>query len=242
MSLASSEPVAKAFDVDLQELRRVVAEMGGRVERQLHSAISALVRRDCEMERRVVLADLTLDALQREIEEKVISSIATRQPMAIDLREAIGVLRIANDLECVGDLAKNIAERVAVLDDEDIPRQVRRGMSHVMDIAIGLLTEVLDAFVDADNAKAAAVRSRGAEVDMMYTSLFREILTHMMEDSGIVAAGIHLLFCARNIEGIGDRVTNIAGSVYSMTEGHAPVDRMKADMTSAFRSNTYHPH
>jgi len=213
MSLATSEHTVTAFDADLRELTRMTAEMGGRVEQQLHSAIGALIRRDCEMGRRVVLADLTLDALQQEIEEKAIATIAMRQPMAGDLREVVGVLRIANDLERIGDLAKNIAKRVAVLDGEDIPRQTRRGMSHIMGIAIGLLAEVLDAFVDADSTKAAAVRSRDAEIDVMYTSLFREILTSMMEDSGIVTAGVHLLFCAKNIECIGDHVTDIAESV-----------------------------
>jgi phosphate transport system protein len=221
MSLATSEHTVKAFDADLRELTRMTAEMGGRVEQQLHSAISALIRRDCEMGRRVVLADLTLDALQQEIEEKAIATIAMRQPMAGDLREVVGVLRIANDLERIGDLAKNIAKRVAVLDGEDIPRQTRRGMSHIMGIAIGLLAEVLDAFVDADSTKAAAVRSRDAEIDVMYTSLFREILASMMEDSGIVTAGVHLLFCAKNIECIGYHVTDIAESVCYITRTEA---------------------
>ena len=243
MSLATSEHTTKAFDVDLQDLKRMVAEMGGRVERQLHSAISALVRNDCEMGQRVVLADITLDALQQEIEEKAIATIATRQPMAVDLREAVGVLRIANDLERIGDLAKNIAKRAAVLNGEEIPRQARRGLIHIMDIAIGLLADVLDAFVSSDSVKAAAVRSRDEEIDMMYTSLFRELLTYMMEDSGTVTAGVHLLFCAKNIERAGDHVTNIAESVYYMVEGHAfAEERKKADMTSGFRADAPYPH
>jgi phosphate transport system protein len=243
MSLATSDHTTKAFDVDLQELKRLIAEMGGRVERQLHSAISALIRRDCEMGQRVVLTDAMLDALQQEIEEKAITTIATRQPMAVDLREVVAVLRIANDLERIGDLAKNIAKRVAVLDQEEIPRQARRGLAHMMDIAIGLLTDVLDAFVSADSAKAAAIRSRDEEIDMMYTSLFRELLTYMMEDSGIVAAGVHLLFCAKNIERAGDHVTNIAESVYYMVEGHTfAEERRKADTTSVYRAEAHHPH
>src|SRR5262249_47436987 len=115
MSLVSTEHTTKAFDVDLQDLKRMVAEMGGRVESQLHSAIDALIQHDCDKSQKVVLADMTLDALQQEIEEKAIATIATRQPMAVDLREVVGVLRIANDLERIGDLAKNIARRVSAL-------------------------------------------------------------------------------------------------------------------------------
>jgi phosphate transport system protein len=243
MSLATSEHTTKAFDVDLQDLKRMVAEMGGRVERQLHGAIDALVQHDCDKGQRVVLADLTLDALQQEIEDKAIATIATRQPMAVDLREVVAVLRIANDLERIGDLAKNIAKRVSVLSNGDLPRQARRGLTHIMGLAIGLLTEALDSFVSADSAKAAAVRARDEEIDLMYTSLFRELLTYMMEDSGTVAAGVHLLFCAKNIERVGDHVTNVAESVYYMVEGRAFADeRKKADMTSMFMAPAYPPH
>jgi len=243
MSLASTEHTTKAFDVDLQDLKRMVAEMGGRVERQLHGAIDALIRHDCDKGQRVVLADTMLDALQQEIEEKSIVTIATRQPMAVDLREVVGVLRIANDLERIGDLAKNIAKRVSVLDNEDLPRQARRGLSHIMGLAISLLTEALDSFVSGDSTKAAAVRNRDEEIDLMYNSLFRELLTYMMEDSGTVASGVHLLFCAKNIERVGDHVTNIAESVYYMVEGHAFAgERKKADMTSMFGTAVYPSH
>jgi phosphate transport system protein len=237
MSLATTEHTTKAFDVDLQDLKRMISEMGGRVERQLHGAIDALVQHDCDKGQRVVLADTTLDALQQEIEQRAIATIATRQPMAVDLREVVGVLRIANDLERIGDLAKNIAKRVSVLNNGDLPRQARRGLSHIMGLAIGLLAEALDSFVSADAAKAAMVRTRDEEIDLMYNSLFRELLTYMMEDSGTVTAGVHLLFCAKNIERVGDHVTNIAESVYYMVEGHTFADeRKKADTTSLFRA------
>jgi phosphate transport system protein len=238
MSLAANEHTTKAFDVDLQDLKRMVSEMGGRVEQQLHGAIDALIRHDCDKGQSVVLADTTLDALQQEIEEKAIATIATRQPMAVDLREVVGMLRIANDLERIGDLAKNIAKRVSALSSSDLPRQARGGLTHIMSLAIGLLTEALDSFVAADSAKAAAVRTRDEEIDLMYTSLFRELLTYMMEDSGTVTSGVHLLFCAKNIERIGDHVTNIAEAVYYMVEGRPFGDeRKKADTTSAFRAS-----
>jgi phosphate transport system protein len=237
MSLFSSEHTMRAFDFDLQELKRMIAEMGGRVERQLHGAIDALIQHDCDKGARVVLADTVLDALQQDIEQKAIATIATRQPMAVDLREVIGVLRIANDLERIGDLAKNIAKRVSSLSNDDLPRQARRGLSHIMGLAIGLLTDALDSFAGGDSDKAASVRSRDEEIDLMYTSLFRELLTYMMEDSGTVTSGVHLMFCAKNIERVGDHVTNIAESVYYMVEGRMLTDeRRKADTTSMMRA------
>src|SRR5882757_8644895 len=122
MSLATTEHTTKAFDADLQDLKRMVSEMGGRVELQLHGAIEALIKHDCDKGQRVVLADLILDLSQQEIEEKAIATIAIRQPMAVDLREVIAGLRIANDLERIGDLAKNIAKRVSALHGDDLPR------------------------------------------------------------------------------------------------------------------------
>jgi phosphate transport system protein len=242
MSLITTEHTTKAFDVDLQDLKRMIAEMGGRVEQQLHGAIDALVRQDSEKGQKVVLADTTLDALQQEIEQKAVATIATRQPMAVDLREVVGVLRIANDLERIGDLAKNIAKRVSIINNNDLPRQARRGLTHMMGLAIELLAEAIDSFVGADSVKAATVRGRDQEIDLMYTSLFRELLTYMMEDSGTVTPGVHLLFCAKNIERAGDHVTNIAESVYYMVEGHPFTDeRQKADTTSVFRT-TYPSH
>ncbi len=235
MSLETNEHTTKAFDVDLQELTRMVAAMGGGVDRQLRGAIEALIRHDCDKGQRVVLADVMLDALQRDIELKAIATIATRQPMAVDLREVVAILRIVNELERIGDLAKNIAKRVPMLSNGDLPRQAGGGLNHMMGLAIDLLTEALDSFVSSDSAKATAVRHRDEEIDLMYTSLFRELLTYMMEDSGTVTAGVHLLFCAKNIERIGDHVTNIAEAVYYMVEGHAFADeRKKADTTSMF--------
>lgn len=236
MPLATTEHTIKAFDVDLQDLKRMVAEMGGRVERQLHSAIDALIQHDCDKGRKVVLADGALDALQQEIETKAIATIATRQPMAVDLREVVGVLRIANDLERIGDLAKSIAKRVAALNSDDLPRRASRGLTRMMGLAIGLLTEALDSFASSDGVKAALVRNRDEQIDLMHTSLFRELLTYMMEDPGTVTAGVHLLFCAKSIERVGDHVTNIAETVFYMVEGQAfTEERKKADMTSTFR-------
>ena len=236
MSLVATEHTTKAFDFDLQELKCMVAEMGGHVEKQLLAAIDSLVKNDKEQSQKVVLGDAMLDGFQHNIENKAITTIATRQPMAIDLREVVAVLRIASDLERIGDLAKNIAKRVSALGHDDVPRQARRGLTHIMSLAVGLLTDALDSFASGDSNKAASVWNGDNDIDLMYTSLFRELLTYMMEDPGTVAPGVHLVFCAKNIERVGDHATNIAESVYYMVEGRTlSDDRPKADSTSLMR-------
>jgi phosphate transport system protein len=234
MSIGVTEHTTKAFDVDLQELTRMIAEMGGFAEKLVVDSVDALSRRDRAHGQRVVDADALLDAQQREIEQKAIATIATRQPMAVDLREIVGVLRIANDLERIGDLAKNIGKRVLALNGEITPRRALRGVLHMTNLAVSLLRDVLDSYAERDSRKAMDVWKRDEEIDSMYTSLFRELLTYMMEDPGTVAFGIHLLFCAKNIERMGDHATNIAESVYYIVEGHVFADeRPKADSTSA---------
>ncbi len=233
MAIAITDHTTKAFDADLLELTRMIAEMGGLAERQLIEAVDALVKGDRAHGERVVLADSLLDARQRDVELKAIATIATRQPMAIDLREIVGILRIANELERIGDLAKNIGKRVDGLNGELMPRKALRGVAHMTELALHLLRDALDSFAEKDGTKAIDVRNRDEEIDAMYTSLFRELLTYMMEDPGTVAFGIHLLFCAKNIERMGDHATNIAEAVYYMVEGHAFAnERPKADATS----------
>lgn len=229
----ATEHTVKAFDADLQILNRMIAEMGGHAERQIVQAVDALIKRDRERARRVVIGDAEIDAQQREIEQKAVATIATRQPMAVDLREIIGILRIANELERIGDLAKNIGKRVVVLNGESMPRRVLRGVVHMTTLAAHLLKDVLDGYAERDARKAMQVWNRDEEIDSLYTSLFRELLTHMIEDPGIVASGIHLLFCAKNIERMGDHATNIAETVHFMIKGHPIADqRPKGDTTS----------
>src|SRR5262247_743941 len=136
----------KAFDTDLQDLSRMVAEMGGLAEKQVADSVDALAKRDTALAQRVSMADANIDALQREIEERAVLIIARRQPMAVDLREVVGALRLANDLERIGDLAKNIAKRVAALDDDFQSQQVMRGVEHMTDLVLAQLKEVLDSF------------------------------------------------------------------------------------------------
>ena len=231
--MTMSEHTIKAFDADLQDLTRIVVEMGGLTERQIVNALEALDKRDLALAQRVVADDIKVDALQREIEEKAILTIARRQPMAVDLREIVGALRLSNDLERIGDLAKNIAKRVGALEGDFEPQQVMRGVEHMTDLVLAQIKEVLDSFTHRDAAKALAVWRGDEEVDAVNNSLFRELLTYMMEDPRNISYCIHLLFCAKNIERMGDHATNIAETVYYMVEGHPIADeRPKGDTTA----------
>ena len=224
---------AKAFDVDLQEITRKVAEMGGLAERQITDAVEALVGRDLEKGEQVIAMDPQIDALQREIEEKAILTIARRQPMAVDLREVVGAMRVCNDLERIGDHAKHIGKRVVALDGDFYPQKLIRGVEHMAELVSAQLKQVLDSYASRDLATALAVWKGDEEVDSMCTSLFRELFTYMMEDPRNITFCMHLMFCAKDIERMGDHATNIAETVYYMVEGRPITDpRPKGDTTS----------
>ena len=223
----------KAFDTDLQELMRMVAQMGGLAERQIADAIRALMVRDIDLAEHVIATDPTIDAMQHEIEEKAVLTIARRQPMAVDLREIVGAMRVCNDLERVGDHAKHIAKRVVALDLDLHPQKLIRGVERMGAMVSGLLKQVLDAYASHDLAAALVVWNGDEEVDAVCTALFRELLTYMMEDPRNITFCMHLLFCAKDLERIGDHATNIAETVYYMIEGRPIADqRPKGDFTS----------
>jgi phosphate transport system protein len=227
--------IAKAYDADLAELLRDVAEMGGLAEKQIADSVDALIKRDAARAQRVIGSDDAIDALQHAIEEKAILTIARRQPMAIDLREIVSALRVANDLERIGDLAKNIGKRVLALPEDFYPQKLIRGVEHMSSMVLAQLKQVLDSYTGRDLAKALEVWSGDEQIDAMCTSLFRELLTYMMEDPRNITFCIHLMFCAKNIERMGDHATNIAETVYYMIEGRTIVDqRPKGDDTTAF--------
>src|SRR5882757_4612797 len=152
----NEQHTAKAFDGDLQDLARMVAEMGGLAEKQVADSVDALAKRDSALAQRVTTADLMIDALQGEIEEKAVLTIARRQPMAVDLREIVGALRLANDLERIGDLAKNIAKRVAAITGDFHPQKLLRGVQHMAALVLGQLKQVLDSYASHDLSKALA--------------------------------------------------------------------------------------
>lgn len=228
-----SQHTAKAFDSDLLELARKVAEMGGLAEKEIADAVDALARRDHQFATSVIALDKSIDALQAEIEEKAILTIARRQPMAVDLREIVGALRIANDLERIGDLAKNIAKRVLDLSGDFPSQKLIRGVEHMSSLVLAQLKQVIDAYISRNLVNALAVWKGDEQIDAMCTSLFRELLTYMMEDPRNISFCIHLLFCAKNIERMGDHATNIAETVHYMIEGRAIAEqRPKGDTTS----------
>ena len=228
-----SDHTAKAFDEDLQQLNRLIAEMGGLAERMISDSVGALIRRDVAVGMRVVADDVEVDKLQRMIEERAVLTIARRQPMAVDLREIVGALRVAIDLERIGDLSKNIGKRIAQLDSDFQPLKLIRGLEHMTDLVQSQVKSVLDAYAAHDLPAAMTVWKGDEEVDAICTSLFRELLTYMMEDPRNIGFCLHLMFCAKNIERIGDHATNIAETVFYMIEGQQMLEpRPKGDMTT----------
>jgi len=229
----TDQHTTKAFDTDLQDIERMVAEMGGLAEKQVADAVDALAKRDVALAQRVALADANIDTLQHEIEEKAVGTIARRQPMAVDLREIVGALRIANDLERIGDLAKNIARRVIALNGEFPPAKLIRGVKRMTGLVLEQIKTVLDSYARRDLSMAMAVWRGDEEVDAVYTSVFRELLTYMMEDPRNITFCVHLLFCAKNIERMGDHATNIAESIHYVIKGRPIADlRPKGDTTT----------
>jgi phosphate transport system protein len=230
---ARVDHTAKAFDTDLQEITRKVAEMGGLAERQISDSMQALMERDIDLAEHVISTDPSIDALQHDIEEKAVLTIARRQPMAVDLREIVGAMRVCNDLERIGDHAKHLAKRVVALDLDLHPQRLIRGVEHMASLVLALLKQVLDAYASRDVATALAVWHGDEEVDALCTALFRELLTYMMEDPRNITFCMHLMFCAKDIERIGDHATNIAETVYYIIEGRPIADpRPKGDPTS----------
>ncbi|ASS54592.1 phosphate signaling complex protein PhoU [Rhizobium leguminosarum] len=226
----ASTHIFSAYDDDLKFLSRRISEMGGLAEQMVSEAVRALVNGDTALAQKVISDDVILDHAEREIGDKAIVTIARRQPMASDLREIMGSIRIAADLERVGDLGKNTAKRVIAVQSTGVPRKLARGLEHLSELALVQLKEVLDVYTNRSADKANAIRERDNEIDAMYTSLFRELLTYMMEDPRNITSCTHLLFCAKNIERIGDHATNIAETIYYMTTGAQPEgDRPKDD-------------
>ncbi|GAA0596223.1 phosphate signaling complex protein PhoU [Paenochrobactrum glaciei] len=222
----------RSYDEELKFLAHKIAEMGGHAERMVEQSIAAIVNADQELAQRVIADDLFLDAAEREIDDKAITIIAKRQPMAIDLREIIGAIRISADLERVGDLGKNIAKRVAAVSDTRQSVKLYRGLETLAELALTQLKEVLDAYATRSVAQINIVRDRDDEIDAMYTSIFRELLTYMMEDPRNISSCTHLLFSAKNIERIGDHATNIAETVYYIVTGQQmPAERPKEDLS-----------
>src|SRR5215475_2354255 len=228
-----TEHTVKSFGEQLEALSALVAQMGGLAEAQFAAAIEAIARRDSVAAERAVGGDTRIDEIQQEIEDRALKLLALRQPMAVDLRETLAAIKTAAEPERIGDLAKNIAKRAMVLNREP-PIRLTQSLARMGKAAQNQLKQVLDAFTSRNAEEAEAVWARDGEIDEIYNSLFRELLTYMMEDPRTIGLCTHLLFIAKNIERSGDHATNIAEVVYHMVSAeYLRVDRPKADLTSA---------
>ena len=228
----TSEHIVKSFDDQLKRLENLIAEMGGLAEVQLADALTAMSRRDLELAARITADDQRIDDLEALVDQEAVSMLALRQPMAKDLREIVGALKVASMLERVGDYAKNVAKRTAAL-VEMPPVPSAQTVVRLGNLAQEMIKDVLDAYIARDPDKADLVRQRDRELDALHTSIFRELLTYMMEDPRNITACTHLLFIAKNIERVGDHATNIAEVVCFVVDGHSPsAQRPKDDITS----------
>ncbi|MEO0410283.1 MAG: phosphate signaling complex protein PhoU [Pseudomonadota bacterium] len=222
----------KAYDAELTELRAMISQMGGMAQSLLDEAVGALLSRDAERAMAVIADDKAIDALEVEVERLAVQTIALRAPLADDLREIICALKISSILERIGDYAKNIAKRTTALSADDVFEDVTI-LSEMARMASGMIETMLDAFVARDAEKASEVRDRDIRIDTLYNTLFRDMLTYMMENPKAITPSTHLLFIAKNIERIGDHTTNAAEMVYYGATGNTlDTDRQKNDSTS----------
>lgn len=227
-----TQHTVRSFDKELNYLSKKIAEMGSHAEHMVERSVAAIVHDDQKLAKQVIADDVFLDEAERKIDEEAILIIARRQPMAVDLREIIGAIRISADLERIGDMGKNIAKRTAVLSDVRQVDSFYHGLEAFAALALRQLNEVLDAYACRSLERIDAVREHDDEIDSMYTSLFRELLTYMLEDQRNITVCTHLLFCAKNIERIGDHATNIAETVHYVITGTYPaLERPKDDQT-----------
>ena len=227
-----TDHIVKAYDEDLGALKTMLAQMGGLAEEQLDNAIDALSRRDTALADRVIQNDEKIDILERQIEEKAVLTIAKRQPMARDLREIMVAIRVSSDLERIGDLAKNTAKRTHAM-SEALPRKLMSGLIRMGRMAQEELKNILDAYGRNDADLAMEVWRADEDLDALYNSIFRELLTYMMEDPRNISICTHLLFVAKNMERIGDHATNIAENIHYLVHGKTIVEgRPKRDNTS----------
>ena len=215
-----TEHIVKSFDDELQGLAGSVAEMGGMAEDLVEQSVQALLRSNTDLAQTVIAADRDVNAMQHDIEERAILTIARRQPMAQDLREIIAAIRISSDLERVADLAKNISRRTLATESDQFTAKLLVGVEHLAHLGLRQLNNVLNSYGSRNVELAREVWEADDEIDAVYTSLFRELLTYMMEDPRNISMCTHLLFCAKNIERIGDHATNIAETVHYLVTGN----------------------
>ena len=221
-----AEHTVKAFDEDIGQLRALIAEMGGLAEAALQRAMEALIKGDEELATQIMEADARINALEAEADQLAVRIIALRAPMADDLREIIASLKIAGMIERIGDYSKNIAKRVGQIGQREIfePLTLLPAMGEV---AEEMVHDVLTAHATRDSSLAARVIERDSKVDDFYNSIFRNVVSHMVENPATISSGAQLLFVARNIERIGDHASNVAEMVHYAATGQYPPDPEK---------------
>ncbi len=228
-----ADHILKRFDEDLEKLNATINEMGGLTESQFAKALDAVRERDTGLAEQIIATDARVDALDVQVQQQTVQLLALRQPMAVDLRVVLSSIKIAAALERIADYAKNTAKRSIVLAQGNSPASAVSGIDRLGRLVRTALKDVLDAFAEEDVEKAHDVWQRDEEIDQVYTSVFRELLTYMMEDPRNITACTHLLFCAKNLERIGDHVTNIAENAYYVLTGtQLPANRPKQDETA----------
>jgi phosphate transport system protein len=226
------EHTVTSFDEDLDHIQQLVRDMSDLAGSMVGAAIRALVASDNALAQRVISDDAIMDARQRELDDRSIAVIAKRQPMAQDLRAVVGAIRMAGDLERIGDLAKNVAKRVSAVGHSATPRRLSHGIEGMAELVLRQVQSVIALYVERDADGLRILRMDDEKIDVRYTAVFRELLTYMMEDPRNITACTHLLFCAKNLERIGDHVTNIAENAYYVVTGEQlPVERPKLDET-----------
>jgi phosphate transport system protein len=227
------EHTVTSFDDELGSIDRLIREMGDLSAQMVADATRALLSSDNALAQRTVSDDTIMDAKQRELDDKAITLIARRQPMAQDLRSVVGAIRMAADLERVGDLAKNIAKRVGAVGQSTTPKGLSHSLETMSEMVHGQVLAVVERYVARDAESLLPLRAADEKIDIQYTAIFRELLTYMMEDPRNITACTHLLFCAKNLERIGDHATNIAeNAYYVMTGQQLPLNRPKLDETT----------
>jgi phosphate transport system protein len=226
------EHTVSSFDQDLQQIDTLIREMSDLAGSMVDASVRALLHTDAAAAQRIISEDAVMDAKQRELDDRAITMIARRQPMAQDLRAILGAIRMAGDLERIGDLAKNVAKRVGVIGEGSSPRMLSHGIDDMATLVLAQIDGVIKAYTSRDPEALRALRIDDEKVDVKYTSVFRELLTYMMEDPRNITACTHLLFCAKNLERIGDHMTNIAENAYYVLTGNQlPASRPKVDET-----------
>ena len=219
MAISTTEHTVQSYDDELTRLATLISEMGGLAEAAVGDATRGLLKLDHEMAKAVIAQDKQIDAMHRQIDDMAVSMIARRQPMAVDLRAIITAIHVAGDLERVGDMAKTIARRTLQIEGLSLTPKFYNGVKHMSDLILRQLKAALDAYATRNGAAAVEVCNSDEEIDALYTSLFRELLTYMMEDPRNITQCTHLLFCSKSLERVGDHATNIAEAAFYLDTG-----------------------